>query len=74
MAEQTEKTPGEQALEATHNPQASLEKAKDAAEGKSSNASGGQAPSTVQEHVPSTSDPNPTDLPSTDHPLPDEAT
>ncbi|MDX2215241.1 MAG: hypothetical protein SFY66_18400 [Oculatellaceae cyanobacterium bins.114] len=74
MAEQTEKTPGEQALETTHNPKASLEKARNAAEGKNSNSSGSAAPSSAQEHIPGTSNPNATDLPSSNRPLPDEAT
>ncbi|MBD2460899.1 hypothetical protein H6G89_07560 [Oscillatoria sp. FACHB-1407] len=68
MSEPNEKTPGEQALEATHNPGAMLERARDANEGKSSNSSGSVATSTAQEHVPSTSDPNASTLPSSNKP------
>lgn len=55
-------------------PTISLEEARNAAAGEGTNASGGTAPSSAQDHIPSNSDPNPSDLPSTGRPLPDEAT
>lgn len=45
------------------NPEDSLEKSRNATEGKSHNAAGGTAASTAEEHIPSNSDPNATDLP-----------
>ena len=59
------------AVEAAHSPQTSLEKARNAAEGKDDNASGGTASSTAQEHIPSNSDPEASDLPSSGRPVPD---
>ncbi|MBW4464556.1 MAG: hypothetical protein KME07_03825 [Pegethrix bostrychoides GSE-TBD4-15B] len=59
------------AIEATHEPQAGLEKARNAAEGKADNAAGGAASSTAQEHIPSNSDPEASDLPSAGRPMPD---
>lgn len=44
-------------------PRVSLEEARNATEGKATNAAGSVAPSTAEEHIPSTSDPNATDLP-----------
>lgn len=41
--------------------------------GESSNASGGPTPSTTEEHIPSTSEPYATDLPSANTPDPDVA-
>lgn len=52
-------------------PTISLEEARNAAAGEAPNASGGPADSTVKDHVPSTSDPEPTDLPSSNTPVPD---
>jgi hypothetical protein len=46
------------------NPQQSLEEARNANEGKGSNASGSVASSTAEEYVPGTDDPEASDLPS----------
>jgi hypothetical protein len=54
-------------------PNISNEEARNAAAGSGPNASGGTAPSTAEDRVPSRSDPYPSNLPSYDHPLPDDA-
>lgn len=59
-----EQNPATRAVEANHDPQASLEKGRNAAEGKSPNAAAGSGASTAEEHVPGTSDPDASDLPS----------
>lgn len=59
------------AVEANHDPKASLEKARNAAEGKADNAAGGTASSTAAEHIPSSSDSEASDLPSSGRPNPD---
>lgn len=50
--------------EVNSNPERSLEEARNANEGKTTNAAGSVAPSTAEEHVPSRSDPDASDLPS----------
>ncbi|HEY9697795.1 MAG TPA: hypothetical protein V6D10_11060 [Trichocoleus sp.] len=60
-------TPGMKAARINANPAISLEEARNAAAGEGENASGSVAPSTVEENVPSTSDPNATDIPSSDN-------
>ncbi len=60
---ETEQNSAVRAVEASHDPQSSLEEARNAAEGKASNAAGSVASSTAEEHVPGTSDPEATDLP-----------
>ena len=62
-----EETPGMKTARLNADPSISLEEGRKAAAGESDNASGSVAPSTTQEHVPSTSDPNATDIPSSDN-------
>jgi hypothetical protein len=56
--------------ETDRDPSISLEEARSANEGKSPNAAGSTASSTAEDHVPSRSDPEPSDLPSSDTPKP----
>ncbi|MBE9170143.1 hypothetical protein IQ238_22335 [Pleurocapsales cyanobacterium LEGE 06147] len=58
-----EQNPGARTAEINSNPQKSLEETRHAAEGDEPNAAGGPAPSTAKEHVPSDSDPQSSDLP-----------
>lgn len=62
-SEEVEQNAGARTAEVNRHPEKSLEEARNANEGEGSNASGGPAPSTAEEHVPSTSDPEATDLP-----------
>lgn len=55
---------GARAAQIDSDPSIGLEEARNAAEGKGSNAAGGEAPSTAEEHVPSNSSPQASDLPS----------
>jgi hypothetical protein len=64
LEEQDLENSGVRAAEINQNPNISLEEGRNAAEGKGTNAAGGSASSTAEEHVPSTSDPNASDLPS----------
>jgi hypothetical protein len=62
--EETSQNSGERTAEINSNPSISLEEARNAARGEGPNAAGGPANSTAEEHIPSRSDPEPTDLPS----------
>jgi hypothetical protein len=62
--EETIENSGIRAAKINQNPNLSLEEGRNAAEGKTINAAGGSASSTAEEHVPSTSNPNASDLPS----------
>ena len=73
MSEEVAQNPGMRTAAIDSNPTISLEEARNASAGESPNAAGGETPSTAEDYVPSRSDPNPTNLPSTDHPLPDDA-
>ncbi|QYO63456.1 hypothetical protein [Leptolyngbya sp. 7M] len=72
IPEEIAENPGMRAAAIHSDPTISLEEARNAAAGEAPNAAGSVADSTVEGHVPSTSDPYPTDIPSTDHPLPDD--
>lgn len=54
-------------------PTIALEEARNANAGEGPTGSGGSAPSTVEEHIPSTSDPFATDIPSANAPDPQAA-
>lgn len=73
MSEEVAENPGMRAAAINSDPTISLEEARNAAAGEGPSASGGPAPSSVEDYVPSRSDPHPTNIPSTDHPLPDDA-
>ena len=70
MPEEVEHNAGMRAAAIDANPKMSLEEARNAAEGKGPNASGGPAPSDVEDYVPSTSDPEASDLPTANAPNP----
>lgn len=72
MPEDIAQNPGMRAAAINSDPTISLEETRNAAAGESPNAAGGVATSSAEDYVPSTSDPAPTDIPSTDHPLPDD--
>lgn len=55
---------GVRTAKTNQDPKVSLEEARNAAAGEGPNAAGSSASSTAEEHVPGTSDPNATDLPS----------
>lgn len=59
----TEQNTGARMAEVDSDPQRSLEETKNAAAGEGPTGAGGSVPNTVDEHVPSTSDPEATDLP-----------
>lgn len=59
---------GMRAARIASDPSIGLEQARNANEGKAPNASGGNASSTVEEHIPSRSDPKASDLPSSNKP------
>jgi hypothetical protein len=67
-----DQTPGMKAAMINSDPTISLEEARRATAGEESNGAGSTAPSTAEDYVPSNSDPNPSNLPSTDHPMPDD--
>ncbi|WP_416666307.1 hypothetical protein [Egbenema bharatensis] len=62
-SEQAEQSPGQRLAEINENPKISLEEARNANEGKGPNASGSAGSSDAEEHIPSSSDPEATDLP-----------
>lgn len=68
MSEERSEDSGERSAQANMNPEEVLEKGRRAAEGKGPNSSGSVASSSVEEHVPGTSDPNPTDIPTANRP------
>ncbi len=72
VSEEVAQNPGMRAAAIHTDPSISLEEACNAAAGEGPNAAGGPVDSTAEDYVPSTSDPNPTNLPSTDHPIPDD--
>ncbi|WP_088893660.1 hypothetical protein [Leptolyngbya ohadii] len=59
-------SPGAKAAQVAADPSISLEEAKNAAAGEDDNGAGSVAPSTAAEHVPSLSDPEGSDIPSSD--------
>lgn len=61
---------GARAAKIDSDPLESLEEARRAAAGEGPNASGGPAPSDTEMHIPSTSDPHATDIPSANMPSP----
>lgn len=72
MSEEIAENPGMRAAMLHIDPTISLEEARNANDGEGPNAAGSVADSTAEDYVGSTSDPNPSSLPSTDHPLPDD--
>jgi hypothetical protein len=56
--------PGARSADVNQHPERSLEEGRNAAAGEGTNAAGSVAPSSVEEHVPSNSDPSASDLPS----------
>lgn len=72
MSEEIAQNPGMRAAAINSDPTISLEEARNAAAGENPNAAGGPTQSSAEDYVPSRSDPYPTNIPSTDHPLPDD--
>lgn len=64
LPEEIAQNAGARAAEINHNPAVTDEETKNAGAGEGPNGSGGIAPSTAEDYVPSTSDPEPSDLPS----------
>ncbi|MCU0527639.1 MAG: hypothetical protein MUF72_22805 [Elainella sp. Prado103] len=73
LLEEIENNPGMRAAALRANPTLSLEEARNAAAGETPNAAGGSVTSDAENAVPSSSNPNPSNLPSTDHPIPDSS-
>jgi hypothetical protein len=73
LSDEVAQNPGMRAAAIHSDPTISLEEARNAAAGEGPNASGSVASSSAEEYVPSESDPHPTNIPSTDHPLPEDA-
>ncbi|CAD5983215.1 hypothetical protein PCC9214_05139 [Planktothrix tepida] len=65
LPEEVAQNPGARVAAINRNPTITQEEAKNANEGKGPNGAGGVAPSSAEYYVPSSSNPNPTDLPST---------
>jgi hypothetical protein len=65
--------PGMRAAALRMDPSISLEEGRNATAGEGPNAAGGPDGSVIEDYIPSNSDPNPTNLASTDHPVPDDA-
>lgn len=59
---------GDRSAQANTNPEEVLEKSRRASEGKAPNSSGSVASSSVEEHIPGTSDPDATDIPTANRP------
>lgn len=72
MSEEVAQNPGMRMAAINSDPTISQKEAYQAAAGEAPNAAGGVAPSSAEDYVPSTSDPDPTNIPSTDHPIPDD--
>lgn len=68
MSEERSQNTGERSTQADMNPEEVLEKGRRAAEGKAPNSAGSVASSSVEEEIPSTSDPNATNIPSANRP------
>ena len=73
MSEETAQNAGARAAAVNSDSHISLEETRNAAAGETPTGAGSVAPSSVEGHVPSRSDPSPTNIPSTDHPNPDDA-
>lgn len=73
MSEEIAENPGMRAAAVHADPTLSLEEERNATAGETPNAAGGPAGSSAEDYVSDRSDPNPTNIPSTDHPLPDDA-
>jgi len=73
MSEDVAENSGARAAAIDSNPDISLEETRNASAGEGPNAAGGPAPSTAEDYVSSRSDPSPSNIPSTDHPVPDDA-
>ncbi len=73
MSEDVAQNPGMRTAAINADPAISLEETRNASAGEGPNAAGGPAPSSAEDYVPSRSDPQPSNIPSTDHPLPDDA-
>jgi hypothetical protein len=69
LSEEVAQNPGARIAAIRANPQISQEEAENAAAGESPNASG-MGPSTAEAHVPASSDPEATDLPTSNAPDP----
>ena len=63
--------PGARATALDQNPKTSKEEARNANAGEGPNAAGGGYPSVAEDHVPSSSDPEASDLPTANSPYPD---
>ena len=63
--------PGARMAETKNNPEVGQEEAENAVEGKSPNAAGEGVPSTVEDRVPASADPEASDLPTANAPRPD---
>ncbi|ACK72643.1 hypothetical protein PCC7424_4274 [Gloeothece citriformis PCC 7424] len=70
MSEDVAQNPGARTAETNQNPAITEEEARNAAAGETPNASGSTTPSTAEDHVPSRSDPEATDLPTSYDPQP----
>jgi hypothetical protein len=73
MSKETDENSGQRTAAIHTDPSISLEEGQNAAAGEGPNAAGGPAPSSAEDYIPSRSDPAPSNLPSTDHPVPDDA-
>lgn len=73
MPAEIDQNPAMRAAAIRANPSLSLEEGRNATAGEAPNAAGGPDGSLIEDYIPSNSDPNPTNLASSDHPLPDDA-
>lgn len=73
MSKDTAENSGQRTAAIHADPSISLEEGRNASAGEGPNAAGGPASSDAEDYVASRSDPAPSNLPSTDHPVPDDA-
>ena len=71
LTDEVAENSGARMTKTKHNPEVSHEEAQNAAAGEGPNAAGEGVPSTVEDHIPSSDSPEPTDLPSGDVPRPE---
>ena len=70
LTDEVAQNPGARMSKTKHNLEVSHEEAQNAVAGEAPNAAGEGVPSTVEDHIPSSDEPEATDLPSGDVPRP----
>lgn len=71
LTDEVAQNPGARMAETKNNPGVGQEEAENAVEGKAPNAAGEGVPSTVEDRIPASADPEASDLPTANAPRPD---